>query len=182
MLEGFPVRNDGRGVTARTWCVPAAALLDGRGRPPHSPCPRLPSCTFAPSQRAVGWLTPGWGWCRWCERWRGCSGRLRPSLRHAGGRCGGTQSALGCVVGRRLRASSACTRCWAGREARDASAWRRSRNGQRRGLAPRPTRAASRPRSRACRGAATSRPSMRQLPMACQLSFRAVSCQQRPTA
>ena len=124
MLEGFPVRNDGRGVTARTWCVPAAALLDGRGRPPHSPCPRLPSCTFAPSQRALGRLTPGWAWCRWCERWRGCSGRLRPSLRHAGGRCGGTQSAEGRAVGRRLRASSAYIRCWAGRGAREA--WARS--------------------------------------------------------
>ena len=124
MLEGFPVRNDGRGVTARTWCVPAAALLDGRGRPPHSPCPRLPSCTFAPSQRAVGRLTPGRAWCRRSERWRGCSGRLRPSLRHAGGRCGGTQSALSCAVGWRLRASSAYIRCWAGRGAREA--WARS--------------------------------------------------------
>ena len=110
-----PERKDGRDVPARTWCEPAAAPFDERRRPRRSPCPRLQPCTFAPSQRAVGLLTPGWAWCRRSERWRGCSGRLRPSLRHAGGRCGGTQSALGCAAGRRLRASSARIRCWAGR-------------------------------------------------------------------
>ena len=182
MKEAFPDSYDRRGFAARTHYVPVAAPFDESSRPRRSPCSRLQSCTFAPSQRALGWLTPGWVWCRRSERWRGCLGRLRPSLRHAGGRCGGTQSALGCATGRRLRASSARIRCWAGRGRAGTSSRRRSRNGQRRGLAPRPTRAASRPGSRACRGAATSRPSMRQLPMACQLSFRAVSCQQRPTA
>ena len=182
MNEAFPDSCDWRGFAARTHYVPVAAPFDESSRPRHCPCSRLQSCTFAPSHHALGRLTPGWAWCRWCERWRGCLGRLRPSLRHAGGRCGGTQSALGCATGRRLRASSARIRCWAGRGRAGTSSRRRSRNGQRRGLAPRPTRAASRPGSRACRGAATSRPSMRQLPMACQLSFCAVSCQQRPTA
>ena len=180
--SAFPDPNDGRDVPARSRCEPAAAPFDESRRPRRSPCPRLCLSSLRPSQRALGRLTPGWAWCRRSERWRGCSGRLRPSLRHAGGRCGGTQSALGCATGRRLRASSARIRCWAGRGRAGTSSRRRSRNGQRRGLAPRPTRAASRPGSRACRGAATSRPSMRQLPMACQLSFCAVSCQQRPTA
>ena len=115
MKEAFPDSYDRRGFAARTHCVPAAAPFDERSRPRRSPCPRLQSCTFAPSHRALGLLTPGWAWYRWCERWRGCSGRLRPSLRHAGGRCGGTQSAEGRAVGRRLRASSACFRHRAGR-------------------------------------------------------------------
>ena len=180
--NAFPELSDGRDVPARSRCEPTAAPFDESGRPRRSPCPRLCLSSLRPSQCALGRLTPGWAWCRRSERWRGCLGRLRPSLRHAGGRCGGTQSALGCATGRRLRASSARIRCWAGRGRAGTSSRRRSRNGQRRGLAPRPTRAASRPGCRACRGAATSRPSMRQLPMACQLSFCAVSCQQRPTA
>jgi len=122
--QAFPDSCDRRGFAARTRYVPAAAPFDERSRPRRSPCPRLPSCTFAPSQRALGRLTPGWAWYRRSERWRGCSGRLRPSLRHAGGRCGGTQSALSCAVGWRLRASSAYIRCWAGRGAREA--WARS--------------------------------------------------------
>ena len=117
MKEAFPDSCDWRGFAARTHYAPAAAPFDESSRPRHCPCSRLQSCTFAPSHRALGHLTPGWAWCRWCERWRGCSGRLRPSLRHAGGRCGGTQSALGCAAGRRLRASSAYIRCWAGRGA-----------------------------------------------------------------
>ena len=117
MKEAFPDSCDWRGFAARTHYVHAAAPFDESSRPRRSPCPRLPSCTFAPSQRALGRLTPGRAWCRRSERWRGCSGRLRPSLRHAGGRCGGTQSALSCAVGWRLRASSAYIRCWAGRAA-----------------------------------------------------------------
>ena len=120
MKEAFPDSCDWRGFAARTHYVPAAAPFDESSRPRHCPCSRLQSCTFAPSHHALGRLTPGWAWCRWCERWRGCSGRLRPSLRHAGGRCGGTQSALGCAVGRRLRASLAYIRCWVGRGAREA--------------------------------------------------------------
>ena len=122
MKEAFPDSCDWRGFAARTHYVHAAAPFDESSRPRRSPCSRLQSCTFAPSQRALGRLTPGWAWCRWCERWRGCSGRLRPSLRHAGGRCGGTQSAEGCAVARRLRASSARIRHRAGRGAREPSA------------------------------------------------------------
>ena len=46
--NAFPERNDGRDVPVRTWCEPATAPFDERSRPCHSPCPRLPSCTFAP--------------------------------------------------------------------------------------------------------------------------------------
>ena len=143
MKQAFPDSCDRRGFAARTRYVPAAAPFDERSRPRRSPCPRLPSCTFAPSQRALGLLTPGWAWYRWCERWRGCSGRLRPSLRHAGGRCGGTQSALSCAVGWRLRASSAYIRCWAGRGAREAWARSTALRGRRMRPPPRPPRAAS---------------------------------------
>ena len=103
--------------------------LRARGGPvrrvqPPPPLPRLktPILHLCPSQRTLGLLTPGWAWCRWCERWRGCSGRLRPSLHHTRGRCGGTQSALGCMVGWRPRASSAYIRCRVGCGAREASA------------------------------------------------------------
>ena len=143
MKEAFPDSYDRRGFAARTHYVPAAAPFDERSRPRRSPCPRLPSCTFAPSQRALGLLTPGWAWYRWCERWRGCSGRLRPSTCHAGGRCGGTQSALSCAVGWRLRASSAYIRCWAGRGAREAWARSTALRGRGRRPPPRPPRAAS---------------------------------------
>ena len=122
MKEAFPDSCDRRGFAARTHYVPAAAPFDERSRPHRSPCPRLQSCTFAPSHRALGLLTPGWAWYRWCERWRGCSGRLRPSTCHAGGRCGGTQSAEGCAAARRLRASLARIRHRAGRGAREPSA------------------------------------------------------------
>ena len=60
MKEAFPDSYDRRGFAARTHYVPAAAPFDERSRPRRSPCPRLPSCTFAPSQRALGLLTPGW--------------------------------------------------------------------------------------------------------------------------
>ena len=48
MKEAFPDSCDRRGFAARTRYVPAAAPFDERSRPCHSPCPRLPSCTFAP--------------------------------------------------------------------------------------------------------------------------------------
>ena len=179
MLEGFPVRNDGRGVTARTWCVPAAALLDGRGRPPHSPCPRLPSCTFAPSQRAVGRLTPGRAWCRRSERWRGCSGRLGPSVRHARGRCGGTQSALRCAVGQRLHASSACTRRRAGRGAREPWARSTALGGRRRRSPPRPPRAPCTVWSCGRWCGCSSRLSTWPSPATCLLLFPGVRCMTR---
>ena len=182
MLEAFPDSCDRRGFAARTRYVPAAAPFDERSRPRRSPCPRLPSCTFAPSHRALGRLTPGWAWCRWCERWRGCSGRLGPSPRHARGRCGGTQSALGCAAGRRLRASSACTRRRAGCGAREPWARSTALGGGRRWLPPRPPRAASTLGSHGCWRAATSRLSTRPVPAACLLSFRAARCQQRPTS
>jgi len=120
--NAFPELSDGRDVPARSRCEPTAAPFDESGRPRRSPCPRLCLSSLRPSQRALGRLTPGWAWCRRSERWRGCSGRLRPSLRHAGGRCGGTQSALGCAAGRRLRASSAYIRRQVGCRAREASA------------------------------------------------------------
>ena len=69
--NAFPERNDGRDVPVWTWCEPATAPFDERSRPRHCPCSRLQSCAFAPSQRAVGLLTPGWAWCRRSERWRG---------------------------------------------------------------------------------------------------------------
>ena len=55
--------------------------------PPPLPMLKTPILHICAMQRALGLLTPGWAWCRWCERWRGCSGRLRPSTCHAGGRC-----------------------------------------------------------------------------------------------
>ena len=182
MKEAFPDSCDWRGFAARTHYVPAAAPFDERSRPRRSPCPRLPSCTFAPSQRALGLLTPGWAWYRWCERWRGCSGRLRPSLRHAGGRCGGTQSALSCAVGWRLRASSAYIRCWAGRGAREAWARSTALRGRRMRPPPRPPRAASTLGSCGRWRGCSPRLSTCPLPATCLLVFPAARCGQRPTA
>ena len=120
-------RRRGRCWRAFRCATMGAGVLPGGGASPPRPCsmgaaaPLTPRAqdshhsSLRPSQRALGLLTPGWAWCRWCERWRGCSGRLGPSLCHARGRCGGTQSALGCVVGQRLRASAACFRRRAGR-------------------------------------------------------------------
>ena len=59
MKEAFPDSYDRRGFAARTHYVPAAAPFDERSPPRRSPCLRLQSCTFAPSQRALGRLTPG---------------------------------------------------------------------------------------------------------------------------
>ena len=123
--------------------MPAAAPFDESSRPRHCPCSRLQSCTFAPSHRALGHLTPGWAWCRWCERWRGCSGRLRPSTCPAGGWCRGTESALGCAAGRRFHASLVCIRCRAGCGAREAWARSIALRGRRRRPLPRAHRAPS---------------------------------------
>ena len=182
MKEAFPDSCDWRGFAARTHYAPAAAPFDESSRPRHSPCSRLQSCTFAPSHRALGRLTPGWAWCRWCERWRGCSGWLRPSLRHAGGRCGGTQSAEGRAVGRRLRASSAYIRCWAGRGAREAWARSTALRGRRRRPPPRPPRAASILGSRGRWRGCSPRLSTCPLPTTCLLLFPAARCRQRPSA
>ena len=120
--NAFPDPNDGRGVPARSRYDPAAASFDECRRPRRFPRSRLCLSSWRPSQHALGQLTPGWAWCRWCERLRGCSGRLRPSLRHARGWCGGTQSAVGCAAGWRLRASLAYIRHQVGCGARRASA------------------------------------------------------------
>ena len=155
--------------------------LRARGGPvrrvqPPPPLPRLktPILHLCPSQRALGLLTPGWAWCRWCERWRGCSGRLRPSLCHAGGRCGGTQSALGCAAGRRLRASSAYIRCWAGCGVWEAWARSIALGGRRRWSTPRAPRAPCTLGPRGCWRAATSRLSTWPLPATCLHLFPGV--------
>ena len=59
MKEAFPDSYDRRGFAARTHYVHAAAPFDESSRPHRSPCSRLQSCTFAPSHRALGLLTPG---------------------------------------------------------------------------------------------------------------------------
>jgi len=187
-------RRRGRCWRAFRCATMGAGLLPGRGTSPPRPCsmgaaalltPRAQDShhsSLRPSQRALGLLTPGWAWCRWCERWRWCSGRLGPSLRHARGRCGGTQSALGCAAGWRLRASSAYIRCWAGRGAREAWARSIALGGRRRSSPPRAPRAASTLGSRGCWRAATSRLSTWPLPATCLLLFPPARCRQRPTA
>ena len=174
MKEAFPDSCDWRGFAARTHYVPAAAPFDESSRPRHCPCSRLQSCTFAPSHRALGRLTPGWAWCRWCERWRGCSGRLRPSTCHTAGWCSGTESALGCAAGRRFHASLVCIRCRVGCRAREAWARSIALRGRRRRSPPRALRAASTLGSRGCWRAATSRLSTWPLPATCLLSFPGV--------
>ena len=174
MKEAFPDSCDWRGFVARTHYVPAAAPFDESSRPRHCPCSRLQSCTFAPSHRALGHLTPGWAWCRWCERWRGCSGRLRPSTCHAGGWCSGTESALGCAAGRRFHASLVCIRCRAGCGAREAWARSIALRGRRRRPLPRAHRAPSTEGSSGRWRAATSRLSTWPLPSACLLLFPGV--------
>ena len=174
MKEAFPDSYDRRGFAARTRYAPTAAPFDECSRPRRSPCPRLQSCTFAPSHHALGLLTPGWAWCRWCERWRGCSGRLRPSTCHAGGWCSGTESALGCAAGRRFHASLVCIRCRAGCGAREAWARSIALRGRRRRPLPRAHRDPSTEGSSGRWRAATSRLSTWPLPSACLLLFPGV--------
>ena len=174
-------RRRGRCWRAFRCATMGVGLLPGRGTSPPRPCstgaaalltPRAQDShhsSLRPSQRALGLLTPGWAWCRWCERWRGCSGRLGPSPRHARGRCGGTQSALGCAAGRRLRASSACTRRRVGCGAWQTWARSTALGGGRRRPPPRAPRAACTLGSHGCWRAATPRLSTRLVPAACLL-------------